>query len=458
MKIVILGAGQVGETLAENLVREDNDITLVDIDGKRLNELQLKLDIQTIQGSAAQPSVLINAGCENADMLIAVTNCDEVNMLACFISYNLFRTPSKVARIRSQDFLAHSELFSDQKLPIDVCISPELLVTNQIKRLIEYPGTSQVLDFADKKLQLVVVKPQPGGLMVGKTLKQLYEHLNNIPMKIAAIFRDDSSVPLSDETEVYIDDEILFLASPEAIQHTLIALGRFNYLNHRIIIGGGGHIGKRLSQALEDTYRVKIIDHGRNRAEHLATQLNKATILHGDIADRELLLNENIEFTDVFIAVTNDDEANIMSCLQAKKLGVKYVMALINRKAYVELVEDSSIDFAISPHLTTISSILTKLRRGDMVSVHSLRSGNAEAIELVVHGDEKTSKVAGKLASEIKLPPECTICAVIRGNQVILDIKDLYLQSEDHVILLVMNKRYIKHVEQLFQVHIAYFG
>ncbi len=458
MKIIILGAGQVGETLAENLVREDNDITLVDIDEKRLNELQFKLDIQTIIGSAAQPEVLIKAGCENADMLIAVTNYDEVNMLACFICHNLFRTPTKVARIRSQDFLNYKELFAPEKLAIDGCISPEHLVTNHIKRLIEYPGTSQVVDFADGDLQLVVVKPQPGGVMIGKTIKQLYMHLSNIPMKIAAIFRDNKHIELSDQTEICLDDEILFLASPEAIQHTLIALGRFNYLNRRIIIAGGGHIGKRLTQALEQDYKVKIIEHGLARAEYLATQLKRATILHGDVADRELLLNENIEFTDVFVAVTNDDEANIMSCLQAKKLGVKHVMALINRKAYVELVEDSSIDFAISPHLTTISSILTKLRKGDMVSVHSLRSGNAEAIEVIVHGDNNTSKVVGLMISEIKLPPECSIAAVIRADQVLLNCQELCLQAEDHVILLVMNKRYIRHVEQLFQVRIAYFS
>lgn len=457
MKIVILGAGQVGETVAENLVKEDNDVTLVDIDQSRLNELQQKLDIQTINGSAVQPNVLIKAGCEHADMLIAVTNSDEVNMLACFICYNLFRTPNKVARIRSQDFLNYPELFSDAKIPVDVCISPETLVTNQIKRLIEYPGTSQVLDFADGKLQLVIVKPQPGGVMVDKALKELYTHLSHIPMKIAAIFRDGAPVQLDEETVISIGDEVLFLASPDAIQRTLIALGRFNYLNHRVIIAGGGHIGKRLTQALEQDYRVKVIEHGLPRAEYLAAQLKKATILHGDVADRELLLNENIEFTDVFIAVTNDDEANIMSCLQAKKLGVKHVMALINRKAYVDLIEDSSIDFAISPHLTTISSILTKLRRGDMVSVYSLRSGQAEAIEVIAHGDESTSKVVGRMISEIKLPPECSIVAVIRAEEIILDVKDLILQPEDHIILLVMNKRYIRHVEQLFQVKIAYF-
>ncbi len=458
MKIIILGAGQVGETLAENLVREDNDITLVDTDEKRLHDLQLRLDIQTILGSATLPSILIQAGCEQADMLIAVTDKDEVNMMACFIAYNLFRTPSKVARIRSQDYLFYPELFSDSMLPLDVCISPEVLVTSHIKRLIEYPGTSQVLDFAEGKLQLVSVKPQPGGVMVGKTLKQLYTHLTHVEIKIVAIFRENQSLILSDETEIFINDEILFVASPQHIQHALIALGRFNYLNRRIIIGGGGHIGKRLTEILEDDYQVKIIEHGINRAEYLATTLNKATILHGDIADRELLLNENIEFTDVFVAVTNDDEANIMSCLQAKKLGVRHVMALINRKAYVELIEDSSIDHAISPHMTTISSILTQLRRGDMVSVYPLRSGNAEALEVIAHGDMNTSKIVGRRLDEIKLPPECVVACAIRDEKIIMATESLTFEAEDHVILLVMNKRYIRQVEQLFQVKIGYFG
>ncbi len=457
MRIIILGAGQVGETLAENLVKEDNDITLVDVNAERLNELQFKLDIQTIVGSAAQPNILIKAGCEHADMLIAVTNSDEVNMLACFISHNLFRTPHKVARIRSQDFLNYPDLFNKQKLAIDVCISPEHLVTNHIKRLIEYPGTSQVLDFAKGQLQLIAIKPEVGGIMMGKTLKELYEHLSNIPMKIAAMFRKIKPFALSDDTVIQLEDELLFLATPEAIQHTLIALGRFNHLNHRIIIAGGGHIGKRLTQSLEQDYRVKVIEHGLKRAEYLATQLKKATILHGDVADRELLLNENIEFTDVFVAVTNDDEANIMSCLQAKKLGVHRVMALINRKAYVDLIEDSSIDYAISPHLTTISSILTKLRKGDMVSVHSLKTGDAEAIEVIVHGDRNTSKVVGQFVSDIKLPPECSIAAVIREEQVLLNSEELCLEEDDHVIILIMNKRYVRHIEQLFQVRIAYF-
>jgi trk system potassium uptake protein TrkA len=457
MKIVILGAGQVGETIADNLVREDNDITLVDINPKRLRELQLKLDIQTVCGSATHPKVLTKAGAEHADMLIAVTDSDEVNMLACFISYHLFHTPKKVARIRSQDYLKHQELFAENKLPIDVCISPETLITHQIKRLIEHPGTSQVLDFAKGRLQLVSVKVQPGGLMVGQTLSQLYKTLSNIEFKIASIFRKDQPVTLMNETTINVNDEILFLAEPTQIQHILIALGHFKYLNKRIIIGGGGHIGRRLASLLEETYNIKIIEHNSIRAEYISTQLKTTTVLQGDIADRELLLNENIEFTDVFIAVTNDDEANIMSCLQAKKLGVRTVMALINRKAYVELIEDSAIDYAISPQLTTISSILTQLRRGDMVSVHTLRKGNAEALEVIAHGDKKTSNVVGRRIDDIKLPPDCFISVIIRDENIIMADGDTIIASEDHVILLIMNKRYLRHVEKLFQVSISYF-
>lgn len=457
MKIVILGAGQVGETIADNLVREDNDITLVDVNPKRLRDLQLKFDIQTVCGSGTHPNILKKAGIKHADMLIAVTNSDEVNMLACFISYHLFQTPKKIARIRAQTYLNHPKLFGDTKLPIDVHISPEYLLTHQIKRLLEYPGTSQVLDFAKGRLQLVTVKTQPGALMSGKTLSELYQVLSKIKFKIATIFREGQPLTPSNNTTIQDGDEILFLAGPEEIQHILISLGHFKYLNQRIIIGGGGHIGRRLASTLEDLYRIKVIEHNIKRAEYISTVLHTATVLQGDIGDRELLLNENIEFTDVFIAVTNDDEANIMSCLQAKALGVKTVMALINRKAYVELIENSQIDYAISPHLTTISSILTQLRRGDMVSVHTLRRGNAEAIEVIAHGNEETSNVVGKQIKHIKLPPDTQINVLIRKDSIIMVTEDTVIEAEDHVILLVMNKRYLRHVEKLFQVSFSYF-
>lgn len=458
MRIVILGAGQVGGNLAHNLAREDNDVTLIDLDEERLSYLQHRLDIKTVHGNASYPPVLIEAGIKQADMLIAVTNSDEVNMVGCQIAHSLFHTPTKIARIRSRDYYQYPELFNHQDIPIDVCISPEKLVTDHIVNLIDYPGTSQVLDFCEGQVLLITIKPQETGVMVGKTLKQLEEHLTSIEAGVVTLFRNNVAIPWHDECVIAKGDEVLFIASPQAIHQVLIALGRYTSPNRRIIIAGGGHIGIKLAQTLEDRYRVKIIDHNLKRANTLVAQLHKATVLQGDIADRDLLINENIEFTDVFCAVTNDDEANIMSCLQAKRLGARHVMALVNRNAYVDLIDGSTIDHAISPQLVTIGCILTKLRRGNMVKVHRLQNSEAEAIELVLSGNEQTSQVIGRRLDEIKLPPTCFIAAVVRGEQVYLPNKELVLAAKDHVILLLLNKRYLHPVESLFQVHLTYMA
>ncbi|KTD45668.1 Trk system potassium uptake protein TrkA [Legionella rubrilucens] len=458
MRIVILGAGQVGGTLARNLTRENNDITVVDLDEERLRELHHRLDIQTVQGSAAHPNILIAAGIEQADMLIAVTNSDEINMMGCQIAYSLFRTPTKIARIRSQYYFDYPQLFCNDHVPVDVCISPEKLVTEHIENLIDYPGATQVLDFADGRLLLITIKPKPGGVMVGKTIQQLYQHLELIDVRVVAIFRDKETLMPEENCEIKIGDDVLFIAPPQAIQQVLIALGRYTHPNRRIIIAGGGHIGTKLAQTLEDRYRIKVIDHNMTRAMDLAGQLNKGTVLQGDIADRDLLLNENIEFTDVFCAVTNDDEANIMSCLQAKRLGARHTMALVNRNAYVELIEDSSIDHAISPQLITIGSILTKLRRGNMIKVHRLNNGEQEAIELVIHGDQQTSKVIGRKLNEIDLPQGCSVMAVVREDKILMSDPKLTLEAGDHVVILLLKKRYLRQVESLFQVSLTFMS
>jgi trk system potassium uptake protein TrkA len=452
MSIVILGAGQVGGTLARNLAREDNDITLVDQNEERLRELQHRLDIRTVHGSAAHPNVLIEAGIEQADMLIAVTDSDEINMMGCQIAYSLFRTPMKIARIRSRHYYDYPQLFANEHVPVDVCISPEKLVTEHIENLIDYPGVTQLLEFAEGQVLLATIKPQPGGIMVGKTIQQLYEHLAPIEARVVAIFREKMAIEPTPNCEIAVGDNVLFIASPPAIQQLLIALGRYTHPNRRIMIAGGGHIGSKLAQTLETKYRVKVIDRNLARASDLASQLHKGTVLQGDIADRDLLLNENIEFTDVFCAVTNDDEANIMSCLQAKRLGARYVIALVNRNAYVDLIEDSTIDHAISPQLITIGSILTKLRRGNMVRVHRLQNDEAEAIELITHGDEQTSQVVGRPLSRIELPQSSSIAAVIRENKLLNPSLELVLEPGDHVIILLLKRRYVRQIEALFQV------
>ncbi|KTD08019.1 Trk system potassium transporter TrkA [Legionella jamestowniensis] len=458
MRIVILGAGQVGGTLARNLAREDNDITLVDLNEERLRELQHRLDIRTVHGSAAHPNILIEAGIEQADMIIAVTNSDEINMMGCQIAYSLFRTPTKIARIRSRDYYDYPQLFCNEHVPVDVCISPENLVTEHIENLINYPGVTQILEFAEGQALLATIKPQPGGVMVGKTIQQLYEHLHPIEARVVAIFRDKAAIEPDQNYKIDIGDDVLFIASPPAIQQVLIALGRYTHPNRRIMIAGGGHIGSKLAQTLENNYRIKVIDRNLSRASELASQLHKGTVLQGDIADRDLLVNENIEFTDVFCAVTNDDEANIMSCLQAKRLGARHAIALVNRNAYVELIDDSNIDHAISPQLITIGSILTKLRRGNMVKVYRLQNDEAEAIELITHGDHLTSQVVGRSLSQIELPPSSFIAAVMREEKLIMPHPELVLESGDHVILLLLKRRYVRQIESLFQVSLTFMS
>lgn len=456
MKIIILGAGQVGSSVAEVLAKEENDITVVDIDVKKLQELQDRLDIQTVVGQGAHPEVLGRAGAEDADMILAVTNRDETNMVACQVAYTLFHTPTKVARVRSVEYLSHPQLFTQEALPVDVLISPEQLVTEYVQRLIEYPGALQVLDFADGKVQLVAVRAYYGGPLVGHELKTLREHMPGIDTRVAAIFRRGTPIIPEGNTVIEADDEVFFIAAKRHIRVVMKELRRLDRPVKRVILAGGGNIGIRLARALEQQYQVKLIDHNPERSRAISEDLEKTIVLFGDAADEELLLEENVEHTDVFCAVTNDDEANILSAMLAKRLGARKVMALINRAAYVDLVQSGIIDIAISPQQATIGSLLAHVRRGDVSAVHSLRRGAAEAIEAVAHGDKVSSKVVGRTIDEIILPPGTTIGAIVRDKEVIIAHHDTRIESDDHVILFLVDKKRIPEVERLFQVGITF--
>lgn len=458
MKIIILGAGQVGGTLAANLANEANDITVVDVDGDRLRELQDRLDIRTIQGKGSYPNILRQAGADDADMLIAVTNSDEVNMVACQIAFTLFRTPTKIARVRSTNYVvARNNLFNNDAIPIDVIISPEQVVTNHIKRLLENPGTLQVLDFADGKLQLVAVKAYHGGPLVGQELRFLRQHMPNIETRVAAIFRRDRPIMPEGSTTIEVGDEVFFIAAKNHIRAVMSELQRLEQSYNRIIIAGGGNIGERLAEATETRYSVKLIERNATRCYHLSEILNRTIVLQGSASDQDLLLEENIEETDVFLALTNDDEANIMSSMLAKRLGARKVMALINNPAYVDLVQGGEIDIAISPQQVTIGSLLTHVRRGDIVNVHSLRRGAAEAIEAIAHGDKGSSRVVGRAIGDIDLPEGATIGAIVRNDQVMIANDSIVIEPNDHVILFVVDKRRIRDVERLFQVGLGFF-
>jgi len=456
MKIIVLGAGQVGSSVAEVLAKESNDITVVDVSPAKLLELQDRLDLRTVVGHAAFPEVLGRAGAEDADMIIAVTDKDEINMVACQVAYTLFHTPTKIARVRAVEYLSHPQLFTQESLPIDVLISPEQLVTDYVQRLIEYPGALQVLDFADGKVQLVAVRAYYGGPLVGHELQTIREHMPGIDTRVAAVFRRGTPIIPEGSTVIEADDEVFFIAAKRHIRVVMKELRRLDKPVKRIILAGGGNIGMRLAKALEQNYQVKIIDHNPTRSRSIAEELHKTIVLYGDAADEELLLDENIENTDVFCAVTNDDEANILSAMLAKRLGATKVMALINRAAYVDLVQSGIIDIAISPQQASIGSLLAHVRRGDVTAVHSLRRGAAEAIEAVAHGDRNSSKVVGRAIEEIPLPNGTTIGAIVRGKEVLIAHHDTVIETEDHVILFVVDKKYIPEVERLFQVGITF--
>lgn len=456
MKIIILGAGRVGASVAQNLASEANDITVVDNDSNVLRELQDRLDIRTVQGNASHPEILAQAGAADADMIIALTNSDEVNMIACQVAYTLFHTPTKIARVRGVEYLNYRQLFLPEAVPIDVLISPEQVVTDYIQRLIENPGALQVLDFADGKVRLVGVKAYYGGALVGQALRNLAEHMPGIHTRVAAIFRQGRPIIPKGDTVIEAEDEVFFIAARKNIRAVMSELRKLDKTVKRIIIAGGGNIGRRLAKALESHFQVKVIERNPDVAMRLAEVLDRTIVLLGDAADEELLLEENIEHTDVFCAVTNDEEANILSAMLAKRLGARKVMSLINRPSYVDLVESGIIDVAISPQQATIGGLLTHIRRGDVVKVHSLRRGAAEAIEAIAHGDRITSKVVGRRIDEINLPTGTTIAALVRSNEVIICHHDTVIEAEDHVILFLTDKKRINEVERLFQVGITF--
>jgi K+ transport systems, NAD-binding component len=457
MKILILGANNVGAALADHLSRETNDITVIDPDADALRALKEKFDIGTVVGQPSFPDVLKRAGADDADMLICVTDSDEVNLVACEVAWTLFRTPKKICRLRSNSYVNVEKLFGNEAIPIDVVISPEQIVSRSIKNLIELPGSLQVLDFAKGKIQLVAVCAERGGPLVGRELRCLREHMPNIDTRVAAIFRQNRPILPQGDTVIEAYDEVFFIAARDHIRHVMSELRPVDKPYKRIMIAGGGNIGERLAQAVEGSFRTKLIESNPHRCEVLAEKLRFTTVLNGDASDHEMLLEEGIEDTDVYLALTNNDETNIMSSMLAKRMGAARVMTLISNPAYVDLVQGSEVDIAISPQQATIGSLLTHVRRGDVAAVHSLRRGAAEALEAIAHGDKNTSKVVGRKLGDISLPQGATIGAILRGDKVLIAHDNVVVESGDHVIMFLMDKSRIPEVERLFQVGFTFF-
>ncbi|MFZ9560701.1 MAG: Trk system potassium transporter TrkA [Burkholderiales bacterium] len=469
MRIVILGAGQVGSSVAENLVSEANDITVVDTDAGRLRKLQDRLDLRTVAGNAGHPEILERAGARDADMLLAVTQSDETNLVACKLAATMFNIPTKIARIRATDYLSHPEMFRPENFAVDTVICPEQVLTDYIAKLIEFPESLQVLEFAEGRVSLVAVRAFHGGPLVGKELQTIRKHLPNLDTRVAAIFRQDSPIIPDATTVIEVGDEVFFIAATEDIRGVMRELRRMDKPVKRVMIGGGGNIGRRLASAIESRYDVKIIEYSKPAAERLAADLGKSLVLVGDVTDEELLQTENIGDMDIYCALTNDDENNIMSSLLAKRMGARRVVALINRGSYVNLVQAGQLHSASSPAQATFGTLLAHVRPVYCFAVHSLRRGAAEALELVAHGDARSSKVVGRRIEEIDLPKGATIGAIVRTherevsdgkvtreNQVLIAHHDTVIEPDDHVIVFVVNKRTVPQVERLFQVSVGF--
>lgn len=459
MKILILGAGQVGSSVAVALASENSDITVVDNQIQRLRDLSERLDIRTVLGHASLPSVLDNAGAGDADLVIAVTSSDEVNLIACQVADALFKTPTKIARLRQIEYLQHPELTQRQGTAVDVAISPEALVCKHVQRLIEHPGALQVLDFAQGQVKMVAVRAVQGSLLVGEPIRQLRELLPpDTDVRVAAIYRHGKPIIPEATTRIEANDEVFFLADRRHIRTVMDALRSKDKPVRRLLIAGGGNIGVSLAKALEEQFGVKILERSKERARAIAEELQNSIVLVGDCTDEDLLREENIDQTDVYCALTNDDEANILSAMLAKRMGCPRVIALINRPAYAELVEgDSGIDIAISPQQVTLGALLTHIRAGTMVRVHSLRRGMAEAIEAVAVGDVRTSHVIGRALEELDLPDSANVVGVVRGEKLLIAHHDVIVEPNDHLIVFLLDKRELPRVEATFRAGATWF-
>lgn len=453
MKILILGAGQVGSSVAAALASENNDITVVDSDKSRLRDLAERLDIRTVLGHASLPNVLGQAGAEDAELLVAVTSSDEVNLIACEVARTRYRTPARVARVREAQYLQVEGLTQGEGAAVSAAISPEHLVCRHVERLIEHPGALQVLDFADGRAQLVAVRAIPGGALVGHQIKELRSHLpNGVDARVAAIFRGNRAVKPEGTTVIEANDEVFFLADRRDILTVMSELRKVDAKRtRRVFIAGGGNIGRALASTLEGRYSVKVLERNRERAKLIAEDLVNSIVLIGDAADEDLLREENIDQTDVYCALTNDDEANILSAMLAKRLGCSRVIALINRGAYADLVQGGPIDIAVSPQQVTLGALLAHIREGSPARVHSLRRGAAEAIEAVARGDGRTSRLIGRTVDELGLPETATIGGIVRGDKLMIAHHDVVIEPEDHVIVFLMDKRQLPEVSALFQ-------
>jgi trk system potassium uptake protein TrkA len=464
MRIIILGAGRVGESVAESLVSEQNDITIIDPDPRRLRALEERLDLRGVAGNGIQPSVMERAGVRDADMLIACAAKDETNLVACKVAHDVFGVPSTVARLRSPQFVEGDPLMGKTGFAVDHVICPEESVVRYILKLIEYPEALQVLEFSQGRAHLIAVRATEGSALVNHSISEFKERFPKTEMRVVAVYREEAEQACEAATRIQAGDEVFLLADRENIRSVLGGIHSFDRPVRRVMIAGGGNVGLRLARRLAGRFQVKLIERDAARCEYLATQLpSDMLVLHADGTDEELLADENVGSMDLFLALTSDDEDNILAAMLAKRLGARRVLSLINRRAYADMMQGSTIDIAVSPAHAVIGELLAHVRRGDVVAVHSLRRGAAEALEGIARGDATTSRLVGRSMEQLEpsLPAGVRVGALVRGDgrqqQVLMPHHDTVIEADDHLIMFIPNKRQVRDVERLFQVSATFF-
>jgi K+ transport systems, NAD-binding component len=458
MKILICGAGQVGFNIAKHLAMEGNDVVVVDKSPELVRRINDSLDAQGIVGHASRPDVLERAGAGDADMIIAVTHTDEVNMVACQVSHSVFEVPLKIARIRDQSYLdpAWANLFTREHLPIDVIISPELEVAKAIVRRLRVPGCFEMISLADDKVRLLGVRCGNNCPLINTRIRELTQLFPTLNIIIVGMLRDDKPIRLSGDDEILAGDDVYFVVETSQLSRAMAAFGHEEPEARRLLICGGGSIALKLATLIEQDFpelMVKIIEANAERAAAVASILSGTVVLHGDVLDPVILEEAGVGTTDTIVAVTDDDETNVLTSLLAKRHGAGRAITLLNKETYEPLVKTLGIDVIVSPRNITASTILQHVRRGRIYSVHTLREGFGELIEAEAL---ETSSLVGAPLRDTKLPPGVMVGAIVRNGEFISPRGSTVIQNKDRVVLFAVSEA-VRKVERLFSVRLEYF-
>ena len=470
MKILIVGAGRIGTSVAESLVSEANDITVVDLDAEHINSLQQRFDLRGIVGNAASPQVLTDAGAADTDMLIAVTSSDETNLVVCMLCARIFNIPTRIARVRNNELRDYPRILGEEGFEATSIIWPEQALVSYITKLIDFPEALQVQEFGEGLANLLAVRAKGGSPLVGRPIRDLYTHLPEVPARIVAVFRRNRHLEINAATIIEAGDEVICLCDSRDARHVMSEFRHREKPIRNIVLAGKPSMVLSLTRLLlsgekqqsKQNYNIRILEKDKAAVRKLSKDLGDgAIVIEGDFTNEDVLEATGIETCDLFLALSEDDENNILGALLAKKLGALKTIALVNRRAYSDLMQGSQIDITLSTTNAALGELIRHVRRGDVAAAFSLRRGAAEARGIVAHGDRRSSRVVGRRIGSISLPEGCAIGALIRGTDdnalVLMGDKETVIEAEDHVIVFVPSKKLIPKIERLFTVNVGFF-